>query len=367
MTKNSMSENDLIIGDKHYAFQSALSGRGQAGMAGFYKSEGKTYLIKEDNPGTCLAESLAVIYHPNPNNAPPAPIIQATAAMVEKNGQKISVSIQEKCTAKEGETLMPFDQLIFGRKRNPKTVFSEEYKRSGMVSEQIKSLSDAVKMELANAIYLSQLNGDESLHTGQFMVTVKTGTNDVTSITRIDFGALGRYSMARNEFDPLHTSKQYAQSGQFGKDYVAYLLQDNTVKDHLLSLWAQTKTSDIVDLVANRFSSQISNLVDEPEIRIAALTELQASLAKKSSIPLQSFENVLNNLLESTEKRCDGMQKKALSYASNNENEKGKEELITISKHYKANFNDAINEVRNRVQSIESVTSESPSINRTPQ
>lgn len=357
MVNESKNERDLLINGQHYTFQSALSGRGQSGMAGFYNSEGKTYLIKEDNPGTCLAESLAINYHPHPNNNP-VPIIQANVALVEKNGQKISVSIQEKCVAKENETLMPLDQLIFGRKRNPKTVFSEEYKRSGAVREQIKALSDPIKIELANAIYLSQLNGDESLHTGQFMVTVKTGTRDVTSITRIDFGALGRYAMARDEFDPLHTSKQYAQSGQFGKDYVSYLLQDNTVKDHLLQLWAETKTADVINLVANRFSHQVSNLVDTPSIKIAALNELQTSLAKKSSAPSQSFENVLNNLLDSTEKRCEGMKNKALAYASTQQDKK--DAFITISKSYKADFRETISGLRKEAESTEATIAKSP-------
>lgn len=257
---------------------------------------------------------------------------------------------------------MPFDQLIFGRKRNPRTVFSEEYKRSSKVGEQIKSLSDAVKMQLANAIYLSQLNGDESLHTGQFMVTVKTGTKDVTSITRIDFGALGRYGMARNEFDPLHTSKQYAQSGQFGKDYVSFLLQDTTVKNHLLHLWCETNTHDVVTTITHRFNHQVSNLENDPSIKTIALNEFQMSLSKKLPPESQTKKEVLDNLVESAEKRCDGMKNKALAYTDTTQVEKGKHAFLTINRTYKSKFNETMTAIRSGSHPIEPTISSEQSI-----
>ncbi|HBI21508.1 MAG TPA: hypothetical protein DDY37_02810 [Legionella sp.] len=305
----------IIIGETIYDFVSPLGGRGQAGRAGFYSSDGGEHvkLIKEDAPGTCLAEGMVICYNPLPEIEMAEPIIQATAGMIMIDGAHAAVSIQARYSPPPGEVIMPFDQFILGHKRVPNTMVSEEWQNSRLIKEKISALSLDVKMQLANAIYTSQLNGDESLHTGQFMISVNKDNLVVSSIRRIDFGALGRYAMARDQFDPLHTSKQYGSSGQFGKDYVSYLLQDDVVKQHVLKLWTHTDTALVVQQVDQRFTHQVACI--EGPLKDMALKEFDGALTKKSSTPLaQSGDiegQVRSHLLQATEARCNGMKASA--------------------------------------------------------
>lgn len=314
----------IQIGNTTYDFVSPLSGRGQAGRAGFYSADGGQHvkLIKEDDPGTCLAEGLVIIFNPLPQTPMPDPIIQATAGVVMRDGVSTTVSMQDRYSPVPGDVIMPFDQYILGHKRDPKTILSEECRQSSAIKEKIRCLPNDVKIQLAYAIYTSQLNGDESLHTGQFMISVNKETQLVSSIRRIDFGALGRYGLARVQFDPLHTSKQYAGSGQFGKDYVSYLLQDNDVKQQVLKLWANTNTDAVVDAVSKRFSEQLAGL--EGPSKEHALKEFDRALTKKSTTTLDSEGNiqaqVLVHLVQATTARCDGMNASAIRYLDNPKN-----------------------------------------------
>ena len=118
------------------------------------------------------------------------------------------------------------------------------------------------------------------------MVTVND-SNAVTSIKRIDFGALWRYGMVREDFDPLHTSKKYASSGQWGKDYVAYLVQDPFIASQVMELWKKTNAKAVADQIMWRFVEQIANIHD-PNLRKTALLEFGKSLLKDSSFKLSS-------------------------------------------------------------------------------
>jgi hypothetical protein len=284
-TENS---NNIEINGELFQFIRPLTGRGQAAMAGFYQSasDKRTYLIKEDNPGTCLAEGTAIVYNPTKEQRD-SPIIQAQIAITEKNGQPISISIQEAFTVKDEEGIKPFDAVLLGHKRAPKTWISEEWRASSTIKEKIGQLTTDVKEQLAYAIYTSQLNGDESLHTGQFMVAENKDTGELTSIKRIDFGALGRYGLARKDFDPMHTSKEYAGSGQWGKDYVSFLLQDKFVADKVMELWRKTDPLEVADKIVERFMKQLDNIT-VPTIKKTALQQFSQSLLKNSTSVLPS-------------------------------------------------------------------------------
>lgn len=247
-----------------------LSGRGQAALGAFYDLPDSTgrvssRLVKEDKPGTCLAESLVIdVKHPL-HKDDPSPILQADISFATKSDKtRVVVSNQPAFTVAEGNELLGLDQLILRHKRNPKTLASEESAHPEAIAKSIADMPTDIKKQLAYAIYISQLNGDESLHTGQFMVErEREGAKTIKKIQRIDFGALGRYADSRQragDIDPLHTSSAYANSGQLGKDYVSYLLQDNEVRDHLLSLWAQTDLEQVKDAASARFTEQVNHL-----------------------------------------------------------------------------------------------------------
>ena len=309
----------ISIGDERYVFEAALSNRGQPGMAGFYQSKDtqKSYLIKEDDPGTCFAESLAITHDPFTQTKEPdrAPIIQASIGVMEREGKPpTTVSIQDKFIAPNNDKVMPFDLYVFGRRRVPKALVSDEYMNQKTISEKIGALSDEVKMQLARAIYISQLNGDESLHVGQFMISVNKA-HEVTSIARIDFGALGRYAESRTKFDVLRTSKQYAESGQFRKDYVSYLLQDKNIQKKVIDLWKQTNVPEVINKMGKRFSEQVNKLNNTLDLKSTALGSFSESLSKKNSQknhnPL-SEKTILKRFITAAKKHCDGYKENSL-------------------------------------------------------
>lgn len=388
----------LTINETVYKGKSPLSGRGQSGLAGFYQinENSPQLLIKEDNPGTCLAESLVV----DPTNTKASSFIQAQVQLAKKtsveNGSNFIVSIQPKYTPKEGEHFIPFDKFLLGHKRNPKTVMSEEWTNQGKIIDKIGRLDENVKKQLAHAIYISQLNGDESLHTGQFVCSVKQNgvhlmsasapgnekisnennlylyqnprgeiyykssetlnefihntvkpmikkqafrfqgerctnedilkvlayscrvpptTDEITEIQRIDFGALGRYAMAREDFNIKSTSSLYSKSGQFGKDYVSYLMKDSTIEQEVHRLWINTKPEEVVHLVSERFNQQFNNMAQDPQLQRESLIQFNQILEKKHKNRTNAknlgfnelIGQVKENLITSTEKRCDRM------------------------------------------------------------
>ena len=330
----SQETKNLTINNKTYKFEKPLSGRGQAGAAGFYSCEGNMYLIKEDDPATCLAESLAIM--PDEHNS----IIQAEIGIATDSTSKRKFPISIQLAFK----LDGLDNVLLGHKRKPKTLFSEESwgRNPENITNGIKEFSDEIKEQLASAIYVSQLNGDESLHTGQFVTSVTIATytkfdpnkserdsitetvktKKVSKIQRIDFGALGRFAMARNDFDPLHSSKHYTQSGQRGKDYVSFLLQEPDVKSKLLEYWANTDPEQIVKTVLERFDEQIKHLDGDDAIKKEALTGMFNTLCLGLKPPKKIDENldlaiqVKGLLEESSRKRCKTMNEKALNYQS---------------------------------------------------
>jgi hypothetical protein len=303
------SRDPLQIDGSKYTFVSSLQGRGQTGSAGFYAkndNQSEQYLIKEDEPGICLAESLVVTYLPE--EAAYSPLIRAEIAQLGNNALSIqpmfALSDEEK---KRELKVQAFDVLVLGRKRDPKTIISDDFKNRHKVQSSVEKMSPPVKKQLAAAIYMSQLNGDESLHVGQFMVKTDQ-QNNITQISRIDLGAMGRYAQARVDFDPLHTSNLYQKHGQFRKDYVSFLLQNDEVKQHVLTYWKNTNTEDVLQQVINRFNDQINKL--NGVALDSELLNFYKTLTKASKLPAK--KNVTTNevrdlLVITTFKRCAEM------------------------------------------------------------
>lgn len=334
-TKN---EHNITIGGKNYVYEGPLTGRGQAGMAGFYTCDNKRYLIKEDDPGTCLAESLVVNYKPTGKENNQSPIIQAEIQTIERNGELISISIQEAFVVQKNEEPVAFDIVLLGHKREPNTWSSEESRNSNNIKNKIATLDITVKKELAYAIYTSQLNGDESLHTGQFLVAKNKDSGDITSIKRIDFGALGRYGSVRENFDPMHTSQQYANSGQWYKDYVSYLVEDKEVADEVIKLWNNTKTNEVIDAIRRRFSSQINNITDD-DIKKTALLKLGASLSKDPKTIVdpklelgELIDKIESDVIQAASKRVEGYHTAAQKTFKNKD--------VILYNKYKIQFNE---------------------------
>ncbi|MDP3559692.1 MAG: hypothetical protein Q8R79_05010 [Legionellaceae bacterium] len=273
--------------DKQYSFVAALKGRGQAGVAGFYKSpESNVYLVKEDDPATCVAESLALSRHDfDPNFTEEEAIIHADITMVKKEeGSKIA-SIQPGFQTSPNEKMIGFDLLCLGHKRNPKTTESEEFQNIAGINAVIDAMSDEVKEQLAEAIFLSQLNGDESLHTAQFMVSVND-KNEISKIQRIDFGALGRYAADRQGQETLfNTSTQYKNKlfTQFKNDYVSYLLQNPVVNHSLAEKWKAVDISAAVTAADTRFDQQMQKITD-PDIKKKALQGFMNNMLGSGSL-----------------------------------------------------------------------------------
>ncbi len=310
-----MCPQNITIGDKTYEFAKSLSGRGQSGAAGFYMSGEKQWLIKEDDPATCLAEGLAII--PNLFEPFTPPIIQAETKQKKISEQKtVTVSIQPAFTVEKEEEMMGLDVAILGRKRDPKTLISEEGKNKAKIKEAISKMSDDVKDQLARAIVTSQVNGDESLHTGQFMVSKKGGV--IKKIQRVDMGALGRFALANQIHSPLQTSKNYRTSGQFEKDYVKYLVEDNYVRNKVLEYWSQIDVDQVVNQITERFDNQMKNLTDVT-LKTKALKGFYDTLNKKNkdaqppAEDLSTLETQVRDLLEqSARERCENMKKNAV-------------------------------------------------------
>lgn len=315
-----VGQDDISIGEKTYTFVKSLSGRGQSGAAGFYNIGEKQWLIKEDDPATCLAEGLAII--PKLFEPFTPPIIQAETNQKKISEQKtVTVSIQPAFTVEkeQEEQMMGLDVAILGRKRDPKTLISEEGKNKAKIKEAISKMSSDVKDQLARAIVTSQVNGDESLHTGQFMVSKKGDI--ITKIQRVDMGALGRFALANQNHSPLQTSKNYRTSGQFEKDYVKYLVENTDVREKVLKYWSQIDVDIVVKQITERFDNQMKNLTDIT-LKKTALKGFYNTLNKnnkknKDAQPpdedLGKLETQVKTLLEqSANKRCQTMKANAV-------------------------------------------------------
>ena len=310
-----------------------LEGRGQAGFGDFYRFGDGVYLIKKDTPGTSLAEALVFQYNPLGHEVDSKPpIIQAEISFAQINSESIIIiSKQPSFETSSGGNICGLDDVVLGHKRDPKTWWSEEsisMSRDPLsIKKAISMMTPEAKKQFAHAIYTSQLNGDESLHTGKFMVERSRDGKQITKIQRIDFGALGRFAEARTDFNPFHTSEIYTSSGQYEKDYVNFLLQDKEINNHLLELWANTDVTEVMRLANDRFLQETTVLRKDclPGSRTALLGKYEiigfynqlirgmhypTILAEEKPIG-ESLDLLKTKFLSTVKKRCEEMIKSA--------------------------------------------------------
>lgn len=266
---------------KTYPFVKALAGRGQGSPAGFYQTgEDSLILVKEDPENVMEGTAYFV---KGTGLVPTTLESAANFAHVGVVDNKSVVSVQPGLSGK----VVPWDEMVFGRKRNPKTLYSEEAWYPDAVKSNIHSLSSDAQWQLAAGLCISQAVGDESLHVGQYMAKLDKDDN-VVGIVRVDFGARARYAVNRDynsDYNHLVTSLDYASSGQYGKDYINYLVADPDLRHKLNILWASTALQP-------NFKKQI-----EQSSKEAFLTEF-------SKIPVYQQGKALTNLLETVNKNA---------------------------------------------------------------
>lgn len=327
-------QSKAMNGQSHrLQFVQQLGGRGQDGFAGFFgprQDESRQYLIKVDDPATCILEATAQFSerllssgHDKAVNFAYAGILQARD--VEKDTTKTEViSIQPRVSSLQN-TIKPWDSVVYGHKRKPKTIRSEESQHSEQIINNIATMTDDAKWDLANAVFASTVVGDESLHIGQFMAEVDEH-KQVVGITRIDFGARERYSAERyrvNDFSH-QTSEKYKSSGQFGKDYISYLLASPELKYKYLALWSRDMDIDAAaNSHAELLKKEVTKLPEEQQEK--ALNDIVDVVFKKTSnqgyialqkelkaLPLDAkITRVAKTLKVITKKRMNSLQTKA--------------------------------------------------------
>lgn len=272
-------------------FVMPLGGRGQDGFAGFIGNgddSSNQYLIKIDDPATCIlegtarfAQSLLLPANRSSVNFANAGILKVTK---EHGSETHVISVQDRVApSTQGNEIKPWDVVVYGSKRNPKRPVSTEYFNQGNIKKNIGAMTEKAQWDLANAIFASTVVGDESLHVGQFMAETNP-QGQVVGITRIDLGARERYGKARLDGQDFQhqTSALYKNSGQKGKDYISYLLNSPEVKQKYLSLWSR----DI-------------------NIDQAATDHVQALRDELAKLPEQEQNQALDDMLKTVYKKSD--------------------------------------------------------------
>lgn len=333
-----------IDGDNLYKVTILLSGRGQPGMAAFYKADtGPELLIKEDQPDTCLLEGSA--YYVQKAGLVPTWLYSsvnfARAGDLKETGTKnITVSIQKRVVKSEEKgSVVPLDVVILKHKRNPKTLFSEESWYPVTIDRQLSYMTSDPQWKLVGGIYASQLVGDESLHIAQFMAKVN-GDNFISGVVRIDFGARERFSVARDkakDLDPTKTSSFYSQSGQCGKNYLGYYLKNPQLKFKLMCLHA-------------------FNGADTEAVQTAIRQEsYKAFISEFEKIPEalkgKSIQGVLDTINNKSEKEKHGLKKgdEGLSVVS----EEDYEVVEVVDKKDKQTNKEHAEELANRLSNLD--------------
>lgn len=245
-----------LIGDNTttYHISKKLEGRGQAGLANFYSDGQHEVLIKEDDPDTCVLEGTASFVnqcHLLPKTLEDCVNFASVGVIAKAQGQPMVVSIQDRVMpSDQSGRVRPWDEIVYGVKRNPNTLSSYESWYPDNIKQSIASLSPNVQWQLAASLFSCAIAGDESLHVGQFMAILDKD-NNITGIKRIDLGARERYAVARaqtGQHDPFHDSTQYQAHGQWGKDYLTYLLADPSFRKIYMNLWMNLASQDETEL-----------------------------------------------------------------------------------------------------------------------
>ncbi len=282
-----------------------MTGRGQSGFAGFYRSSKneQIYLIKQDNSGVCLAEASAT------NDF--LPFLHQDSIRCAEIGcmNDHLITIQPMVQGYQNTSIEPFDTCVYGRKRAAKTLVSYEFRHRKKIINFIENLSPIALDDLAVALYASTALGDESVHLGQFMA-ITQGQNSnkkVVRIVRVDFGARERFTKKRDEesdFYPTQTSQAYVRSGQFGKDYISYLLASPKLRSRFLLLWAQTDVGEIAKAQIQKLREQLANLPVEQQKKALYAFLDDINREAKSAIELDKdlpWEHQLNQFVKKFE------------------------------------------------------------------
>ncbi|MCG8473648.1 MAG: hypothetical protein MI742_17590 [Desulfobacterales bacterium] len=298
-------------------FVKSLVGRGQPGFAGFFKDTRSQveYLVKEDEADTCVLEGSARFASEllPEGNATSVNFARA-GSLVVTNPQggvadALAISVQLKVSADDGAVseILPWDVIVYGRKRNPKTLLSEESSHSKEILSNIAMMSHKAQWDLACGIFISTVVGDESLHVGQFMAEREKSTGRVVGLTRIDFGARERYAdMRLRSGDFRHTtSKAYSSSGQKGKHYVDYLLASPAIRRKYTILWERVAAMDfraLADLHGRVFKKEMESI--PPSLKEMATESVWKVLQRKikGGVP-GDFYGLLRHIQEITSKR----------------------------------------------------------------
>lgn len=341
--------SDLTGAQTSLPFVMALSGRGQDGLAGFFgdkEDQSLQFLIKVDDPATCVLEATARfakrLIIPGHEKS-----VNFAQAGLLKVGDDVSViSVQDRVAASKDHKIVPWDTIVYGSKRNPKAWVSTESRNKKTIKQNIFKMTEKAQWDLANAVYISTVVGDESLHVGQFMAETDI-QGVVTGITRIDFGARERYAANRYLNDDFRheTSSNYYWSGQAGKDYLKYLIDPSNGNSNFrvkyLSLWSRnTNLQAIADQHQRVFHQEMNKLGDTQ--REQALDDILKTIFKKSkkdysvtqSLPLQQKQDKVAEILGNiTYKRMLSMQKSARSELYNEVLDLFKQAGIQFNKH----------------------------------
>jgi len=304
--ENGVCDNDS---DEILTLKKLLEGRGQPGFAGFFEYHLGQLLIKVDDSATCVMEGSAGFAQSVIPKGYESSVNFAHAGTLNSINGKEAISIQKKA-----EGYQPWDEVVYGHKRNPKTPISYEWWHEDKIRTNINNMHENARFQLAIAIFISTLVGDESLHVGQFMAKTDN-SGQVTDIMRIDFGARERFALHRLETEDFkhETSVAYNSSGQFGKDYISYLLAHPDIKQKYLKLWAQEM--DIIGLgeaSKQEFMRQINNIppekIDEALEGVWETLSRKSSSKKPESLTLEAIGDLLKN---SVITRATMMQKSA--------------------------------------------------------
>lgn len=311
--------SDRVVG--RLQFSKSLVGRGQPGFAGFFKDVATQveYLIKEDTPDTCVLEGSARFSQELLPELYGGSVNYARAGSLEVVGGKgeavdaVAISVQLRVLpSRPPETeIVPWDVIVYGRKRNPKTLFSEESSHAKEILQNISLMSSKAQWDLACGIFISAVVGDESLHVGQFMAEREVASGRVVGLTRIDFGARERYADVRmRDRDFKHTtSKAYSSSGQKGKHYVDYLLASPGVKRKYALLWESAAETDFKALArwhTKVLDSELKSI--PPSLMDGAVADVWRVLQRKfkGSSP-KSMDELGRHVAEVTYRRLSEM------------------------------------------------------------
>lgn len=261
---------------------SLLEGRGQPGLAGFYRNPtGDVFLVKADNPGTCLAEATSTnVFVPHEYQKS---VNCAQIGFLDKD----LITIQPLVSAADNQKVIGLDKVVYGRKRKPKTLVSEEFMNESKIKQKLGGFTADAKRDLASALFASTALGDESLHLGQFMAVV-SDSGFVTGVVRVDFGARERFTRERansGDFSPVQTSRAYSRSGQWGKNYISYLVNsDVKIRVLYLTLWSKANVREIANALVEKFKEELNSLPKDKQS--AALGEFLEQFNKSSKSPL---------------------------------------------------------------------------------